>query len=211
MKYLDFHTHASGCNKYLNDKEVIVVQSLQWGELPHPRANYATLGIHPMLPDTPAYLQQIQHHPKELQLEWVKQITQSNTPIIGIGECGWDKRATISLEEQNQLVRFQVEIANQLMLPVIFHVVGGWQHLLALQSIAQTPWVVHGFRGKPQLAQQLSNAGIYLSLHPFAPTPPIEPFLLETDDTPIHIRTHYEERGTDICSTVKLFSNLFLP
>lgn len=210
MKYIDFHTHWAGCEKYLDDNTVIVVQSLHLQEEIHPRADYATIGIHPMLSGAAEVLQKYQEAPQELLREWSELINDSPIPIIALGECGWDNRSSLSIDAQNQLIDFQIQLASQLQLPMVYHIVGGWHHLLKRHQEATTPWIVHGFRGKPQLANQLTEAGIYLSLHPLAPTPPINNYFLETDETPIHIRAHYKSRGADGEEKFNLFFNLFL-
>ena len=54
------------------------------------------------------------------------------------------------------------------------------------------PWIIHGFRGKPQLAQQLLNKGFYISLgEKFNPETvsiiPVDRLLFETDESPLNI------------------------
>lgn len=210
MKYLDFHTHASGCEKYTDDSTVLVVQSLHLLEPLHPRADYATLGVHPMLPGASDVLQRYQAEPQALLQEWQDRIESSPTPIIAIGECGWDHRAPLSLEQQDLLVDFHIVLSQARHLPIVFHIIGGWHHLLRKHRAATTPWCVHGFRGKPQLAQQLADAGIFLSLHPLAPTPPLHDYFLETDESPFTIQDHYQARGADRQEKFNLFSKLFL-
>lgn len=211
MKYVDFHTHFAGCEKYLNDDTVLVVQSLHLDEELHPRADYASIGVHPMLPGAKEVLQKYQEAPEELMAKWIDRIKSSRAPIIALGECGWDPRSPLSIDEQHQLIDLHLEISRLLKLPIVFHVVSGWHHLLKKHKEATTSWFVHGFRGNPQLAQQLTNAGILISLHPLAPTPPIKEFLLETDDTSIHIKTHYQSRNIDCEDRFNVFSRLFIP
>ncbi|MDD7437231.1 MAG: TatD family hydrolase [Bacteroidales bacterium] len=211
MQYIDFHTHWAGCEKYLNDDSVIVVQSLHLQEAMHPRANYITIGVHPMLPGASDIVQQYRKTPEKILSEWSDRINNSSTPIIAIGECGWDNRSPLSAEAQNQLVDFQVQLALLLRLPMVFHIVGGWHYLLKKHQEATTPWIVHGFRGKSQLANQLTEAGIFLSLHPLSPEPPNNNYLLETDDSSNHVRDQYQSRGANCEEKFNLFSNLFLP
>lgn len=210
MKFIDFHTHASGCEKYIGDSSVIAVQSLHMDEIIHPRADYATLGVHPMLLGASEKVGELRNNSKTVIEDWADKILNSPTPIIAIGECGWDTRSALSLSEQNILIDFHLELAALLHLPIVFHVVGGWHHLLKRHSKATTPWIVHGFRGKPQLAQQLIDADIYLSLHPLSPTPQTQNYFLETDESSSHIKSLYASRGVDREEKFNLFSNLFL-
>lgn len=197
VPFLDFHTHAEGCKKYLTDKDVIVIQSLHLSEEADPRANFATWGVHPMLQGAKEFVDQLKQDREELISEWHR--TLSSTPmVIGVGECGWDNRSPLSLEEQELLVDFHIALSDQLGYPLIFHIVGGWHHLLAKkksQYQSGVPWIVHGFRGSAALAKQLTSAGIYLSLHPYCKYEACESCFLETDDTPIGIKTHYKARG----------------
>ena len=50
-------------------------------------------------------------------------------------------------------------------LPVIIHCVKAWDELLAIKKdFPETlPCIIHGFRGKPQLAESLLSKGFYLS------------------------------------------------
>ena len=59
------------------------------------------------------------------------------------------------------------------------------------------PWIIHGFRGKPQLAQQLLNNGFYISLgEHFNPQTvtiiPTNRLLFETDESTLDINTIIE-------------------
>lgn len=213
--YLDFHTHTQGCQSQIGNDDVLVVQSLHLHEAPHPRANYVTYGIHPMLEGTHQVLQEYISHPSEALARHTEAIRNLSTPVIGIGECGWDRRAPLTLEEQEQLINLQLELSRTLGLPMIFHIVGAWHHLLALRKQIKDPtppWVVHGFRGKPQLAQQLTHAGLLLSLHPKAPCIDGITTFLETDDTPYTIQEHYQTRfqGNEAKKDkiIKLFYNI---
>ena len=96
--------------------------------------------------------------------------------VFAIGECGLDKYAQAPLPLQREVFRRQVRLAQGLDKPVIVHCVRCFGELLALQrqftdgraerSTRDKPgfsFIVHGFRGKPQLAAQLLRQGFYLS------------------------------------------------
>lgn len=210
MRYIDFHTHAQGCEKYINTPEVVVVQSVHLDESPHPRADYITWGIHPMLAGAKSAVKKLNESPDKVLSECIQTIKNLNTPVIGIGECGWDKRSDLSPGEQDTLVWLHIQLAEKLRLPMVFHIVGGWHHLLSQRSLGTTPWIVHGFRGKPQLADQLHHANIGISLHPKSSLPDTGEYLLETDDTLINIIEHYKLRKADTSEKFNLFSKLFL-
>ena len=83
-----------------------------------------------------------------------------------IGECGLDKlRSHLDIDEQIILFAEMARIAEQLGKPVIIHCVKAFSELLAVhkQINPSVPWIIHGFRGKPQLMQQLLAKGMYIS------------------------------------------------
>lgn len=84
--------------------------------------------------------------------------------VVAIGECGFDRlHGDISLQET--LFAWQIRLSEQLRKPVTIHCVRAFDMLLAARkalSPTQT-WTVHGFRGRPALAQQLLDAGLDLS------------------------------------------------
>lgn len=111
--------------------------------------------------------------------------------IVAVGECGLDRLRGAAMPEQIELMRRHALLAERVGKPLIVHCVRAWAELLALHRSVRPaqPWVVHGFRGAPALAQQLLDAGMYISLGPkFRPDTaamiPAHRLLLETDDTP---------------------------
>lgn len=76
-------------------------------------------------------------------------------------------RQVVRNSQELQLYFFeqQLILATKLQKPLILHVVKSWEEVL--KSIKKckvsSPLIVHGFRGKPQLAQQLIDKGFYLS------------------------------------------------
>ena len=82
--------------------------------------------------------------------------------------------------------------------PLIIHLVKGQQLLLkAGKELRHTQaWIIHGFRGKAQQAQQLLSAGMYLSLGEHfntttASTIPAERLLIESDESTIPLHDIY--------------------
>lgn len=193
-KWLDYHTHKNGCEKYVNDPEVIVVQSLQLGETPHVRADYLTIGLHPMSLESKALMAEPTDKVKQILKN---AIADAPKPVIAIGECGWDNRSSLSEDLQDLLMEIQISVAEELGLPLILHIVSYWHVLLKKQKDHRSiPWVVHGFRGKPQLASQLLNAGIHLSIHPTLiehTSELTESFFIETDESTADLRSLYRQ------------------
>lgn len=199
---IDFHTHAPLSDRYLNRDEILVVQSMMSGDAIDMRANYITYGIHPLSPEAPSWVEAYKADPQLAETRLLATIQtikdDPRTPkLLGIGECGWDKRSEVlTMEDQTLLFRLHVVVARRLRLPLILHVVGGWHHVLAERKHSPAePWVVHGFRGKSTLLQQLLNAGISISMSPsydWSLLPPITSFFLETDESQVTIDEQYE-------------------
>lgn len=109
---------------------------------------------------------------------------------LAIGECGLDRRRGPVLQVQTTLLSRCVAESEKLRKPLILHNVGCTAELIALrrESRAAMPWVIHGFRGKPQEAMQLIAHGFMISLGPrFNPLSaavlPDDRLLIETDDS----------------------------
>lgn len=89
----------------------------------------------------------------------------SDPQIVAIGECGVDLLKGGPLFRQLQVFKFQIELSERLRKPLIIHCVKGADIILGLKRDFNPvqPWIIHGFRGKPSLARQLTSRGIYLS------------------------------------------------
>lgn len=158
MTPLDFHTHNLGAD------HAIINLPQAW--LLHPSAfsprNGAlySAGIHPWWTTSSADTEQmLQNLPALL----------AHPQVIAVGECGLDALQGADLAEQERLFIAQIQLAEQYKLPVTLHIVRAFDRLLRLhkQLHPTTQWTVHGFRGKPALAQQLLNAGFNLSFGRF--------------------------------------------
>lgn len=144
----DIHTHDPA--RY---RQAIV--NIATGDTMHPDGRYS-VGLHPWdstLPDTDARLAAIE--------------TLARDPrIIMIGECGLDTHRGAPIPRQLELLTPQAAIAQAAGKPLLLHIVGAFNEIVQLrrQLRPTVPWIIHGFRGKPQLAQQLLHHGFDLSL-----------------------------------------------
>lgn len=119
--------------------------------------------------------------------------------VLAVGEAGLDRLAQAPVAEvQQPLFEAQVRLADEHRVPLVIHLVKCVDELLALRRRMrpQTAWIVHGFRGKPELARELLRHGLYLSFgeHYHAEslriTPPDRLFL-ETDESALPIDELY--------------------
>lgn len=109
---------------------------------------------------------------------------------FAIGECGLDKLRGASMDYQICWFKRQIELSEKVQKPLIIHCVKAWDELLLLhkQVNPRMPWIIHGFRGKPQLAKQLlSKTNIFLSFGVNFNTgslliTPLSKLFIETDD-----------------------------
>lgn len=85
--------------------------------------------------------------------------------VVRIGECGLDKLKGALVEQQEQVFLMHVALSERLAKPLTIHCVKAFDRLLALRKQLRPTqrWAIHGFRGKPELAQQLLAAGFDLS------------------------------------------------
>lgn len=114
-----------------------------------------SVGIHPW--DTAAPL---------TEDVWVQfEQVASNPQVVAIGECGIDLTKGGAMFRQLQVFRRQVEISERLQKPLVIHCVKGADIIMGLKRDLNPKqyWVIHGFRGKPELARQLVSKGIFLS------------------------------------------------
>ena len=140
-----------------------------------------------------------------------------------MGECGLDKHSTATIATQTAFFIDQITISEQLEKPLIIHCVGCFNEVLRIKKEIKPvqPWIIHGFRGKPQLAKQLLRAGFYLSYgeHFNAESVKITPLgklMIETDESTKNIADIYQaisdSKSIDIDqlkTSEVVFKNLF--
>lgn len=189
--FIDIHTHTEKSSDNL-----IQVVNLDLNQ-PCPEQGYYSCGIHPWELDDVDFQAE-----KALQaLEEKLKLPQ----VLAHGEAGLDKMHKVSFERQIELFERQIELSEALKKPMILHDVRSHNEIIALRKKhkAQQLWIVHGFNGTEQDAQQLVGQGICLSvgeslLHPERKIHKSFKFIdlnylfLETDMAEIGIEKVYE-------------------
>ena len=149
---------------------------------------YFSVGFHPWLINvfSPDQFEKLQ--------TWV-----NDRRLVAIGECGFDKNSKVPFEKQLEIFQKQIELSEIKNKPVIIHCVGYYNELLSLKKEwkPKQEWIIHGFRGKPQLAEQILKTGCNLSFGEYfnpesVEITPVEKLFLETDESNIPIRNIYE-------------------
>jgi TatD DNase family protein len=188
--FFNLHTHYSA--KKDNETAIVNFDVAKASEITN-ELEYFSVGIHPW------FIKQ-----KTLQDD-LKKISElsARQNCAAIGECGLDRLKGESLELQIKVFGQQIEIANIAEKPLIIHCVRAFQELLAVKNEYKktTPWIVHGFNGNDEMAQQLIKHGISISfganlltsqkLQKILKSTPNESFFLETDESDISIKELY--------------------
>lgn len=120
--------------------------------------------------------------------------TATHPQVVAIGECGIDPLKGTPMFRQLLTFRHHVELSEQLHKPLIIHEVKAHDVITGLRrDLAPVmPWAIHGFRGKPTVAEMLLKAGLWLSFGiRFNPEAlgivPYDRLLAETDEAPVEI------------------------
>lgn len=117
----------------------------------------------------------------------------SHPQVVAIGECGLDR---LKGDFARQIIFFEkhAQLAETLGKPLVIHCVKAFDEIIAARKRLNptVQWTIHGFRGKPQQAEQLIRAGFALSFgikaNPAAVRlVPKEHRLFETDDDDVKI------------------------
>lgn len=119
---------------------------------------------------------------------------------LGCEEHGLDRRLPIPMEEQEEEFRQHIRESEQGDKPLVVHCVRCIEEVLRIRKEMhpRRPWIMHGFRGKPQQLQSLLAAGLYVSFglrynRESLLACPMDRLLLETDDEPLPIAPLYRE------------------
>lgn len=119
--------------------------------------------------------------------------------VLAVGEVGLDKLVSVPLDSQIEALRYQADLAESIGKPLVLHLVKATTELLALKRELnpRVPWIVHGFRGKAQLALDLVRHGLYLSFgacyqEEALRQMPADRLFLETDESDVPISDLYE-------------------
>jgi len=196
--FIDFHTHGASPAKGIFAIESLMVSEEK--ECINQQGIAYSAGIHPWY---------LNDNNLSDQINRVSQLVLKNE-VIAVGEAGFDRIRGASPSTQLKAFEAQVALSEEVRKPLIIHCVKGWDELLAVyKSIKPTvPWAIHGFHGKPELAEQLFARGICISIwFSFAMLPyssgllktiPSEMLFLETDGSEVPISDIYNKVSADI-------------
>ncbi len=200
--FIDIHNHGAKPSKGVFCVEALMAHE---GRQPVPCDGIAyTYGIHPW------FLEETNHAG---YISSVKKIT-AEPGVIAVGEAGYDRLKGPSMELQRKTFEEQVIISEEIRKPMVIHCVKAWEDLLTTwkRMRPKMPWLIHGFRGKKELADQLISKGMYLSFwFDFVIRPeaavllrnlPDDRIFLETDGADIRIEDIYNKVSGDLGITI---------
>lgn len=157
---------------------------------------WATIGLHP---------HEAHHYVNNGEALAKFKALATQDKVVAIGECGLDYYYNHSPKEaQMELLRFQLELAQEHDLPLIFHVRDAFDDFLALyDQFSGLRGVVHSFTADRATLDKILSRGLYIGLNgimTFTKQPeqleaakavPLSKLLLETDApflTPVPFR-----------------------
>ena len=196
---IDFHTHKSE-----TAEGIYAIRSFCITEINEPINIPHSIGLHPW------------NNPQSNWLELLK-IKIQNPNCLFIGECGLDKLKGDPIKTQIQRFKEQITLSEEIHKPLVIHCVKSYNEIIEIHKEMQPTqkWIVHGFRGTTQLAQQLLAHNIYVSLGTYIANPKqtkmitivkqlgLGNFMLETDNNPTHIYDLYKSVAETLETTLE--------
>lgn len=150
--FIDIHTHKGNYSK-----NTICIQNINiaLNEKPLAKTIFYSVGIHPW---------DIKQKEIDQQISILKSLLQEEN-TLAIGEYGLDKCIQVPLEKQIELFQIQLNIAKDFKIPSILHIVKAWNEIIEIKKQLKNlpPLIIHGFRGKPELAKMLLEHNFFLS------------------------------------------------
>lgn len=185
MMYFDIHTHR----RSLWADQTVYSYTME----NHPSDRGATrcsVGIHPWY---------LTVDNAETQWEWLLQEV-CRKEVVAIGECGLDKLSGPSMFLQESVFRECILLSEKKSLPLVVHAVKCTQELIRIKKELKPhmPWIIHGYRGRREVALEYLKHGFYLSFgekfqEDALRCVPFDKLLLETDDSLQTIQSVYQK------------------
>lgn len=205
MELFDIHTHQISEKRKNNSNYscILDISPLKYEEAKDMYINQSfSSAIHPWKADD-----------SEIQFTHLLRIA-SDKRIVAIGETGLDKIKGPSLDIQTKLFKQHIALSEKLEKPLIIHAVKAWQQLYHIRKNAQPtqPWIIHGFRGNPQITQQMARVGYMFSIgEKFNANSvefiPKDSLFCETDESTIDIGKVYQQVADALNKDIEEIAN----
>ena len=157
--YVNIHTHL---NNHIDNTECVEIKNIDVDNIADVDvSHFYSIGIHPWKVES-----------EELRNSGIEELGDMVSRCLGdlnlkaIGECGLDRACNTGFEIQKEVFIKQIELSEQLAKPLIIHAVRTYPDIISIrkETKAKQTWIIHGFQGNEQSAEQLLKHGIYLSL-----------------------------------------------
>jgi len=185
--FVDIHTHNKSQSNYCSIRNLTFAEAEEI--FSSNEKGFFSVGFHPWF---------VNEYSEELFKKLEKWAVDSR--FVAIGECGLDKNSKSDLNIQTAIFQKQILLSETLQKPLIIHCVGCFNELFELknQLNATQLWIIHGFRGKPELARQALKAGCSFSIgeHFNAESVriiPIDKLYVETDESMMPIEAIFNK------------------
>ena len=204
MELYDIHTHQIILDDK-NDSLHSCILDINPSEIEDAKATYKhysfSCGIHPWYSDD-----------SESQFKLLSEMA-SDPRVIAIGETGLDKIKGPSFSVQIPLFKRHIALSEKLKKPLIIHAVKAWEELYHLRKDEKPtqPWIIHGYRGNPQITEQMDRVGFMFSLGERFNVDslefiPLDSLFCETDESEISILKVYQQIATSLNCEVENFA-----
>lgn len=204
MEFYDVHTHQI----FIEDSDdpyhscIFDVYPLEFEVAKESYSRHAfSCGIHPWYSEE-----------SDTQMAYLSEIA-SNPRIIAIGETGLDRLKGPSFELQIPVFKKHIELSEKLSKPVIIHCVKAWEELIQVRKEVKPtqPWIIHGYRGKPELTTRLVQEGFLFSIgenmnFDSLQLIPIDSLFCETDESDMSIRQIYLQTARALNMNLSIFA-----
>ena len=175
MVYFDIHTHSIvPCSERVITSFSVGIDTID-ANVP-----YISVGIHPWF---------LTVNNADVLLDFLYRSIKDKR-VVALGEVGLDKLKGAPVETQIAVFRKEIFLAEELGLPMVIHCVKAFGELLHLKKELSPcqPWIIHGFRGKKNMAVELLRHGCYLSFgsrfqEETVRVVPVERLFIETDES----------------------------
>ena len=198
IPFVNIHTHSENINK----EEYVEIRNIDVDNIVNVNvSHFYSIGIHPWKVGS-----------EDLRNLGIEELCVSVSRCLGvsnflaIGECGLDRVCESDFELQKEVFAKQIELSERFNKPLIIHAVKSYSDIISIrkETKAKNNWIIHGFQGNEQSAEQLLKHGIYLSLGDvlfkneikakrLLQTIPLEKLFLETDVAERKISDVYEK------------------
>lgn len=185
--FIDIHTHNSyspqaNINFYIQNLFLQHTNS-QLLERYKDRNKFVSIGLHPW-------------HIEEYQNLTTLEELINHPNVIAIGETGLDRFISTPIEIQSELFQTHISLSEKYHKPLIIHSVRSYADILRIrkQCNQSIPWIIHGYMGNMQIAQQLSKMNCYLSFGKalLQNRPKTEEAFIHTDNQRVFFETDEE-------------------